>query len=1209
MTAHHEQILNNTYNLIIEVALCGAPLQSLAGVIADQFMSFGTASDEKLYSFDDLRWMVERQRNELGDLPSQIKRYPKFSTIFSGGHSALIVEEIEITVGEGEERNLMILRLSTVLEYRTDKWMVIHFHASTPDANTQEGEAWPIEEWKRRNKELQKMVAEKTADLIIKNRELEIEAALERVRARAMAMQSSEELKALIGTVFSELTKLDLVLIGAVIIIFDPETNSSRWWMVNSEAPSEPLSFFIKYHEHEPYLRFLHGWKNKNLQWQYDLKGSTKKEWDQFLFSETELALVPEHVRTSMMGSERVLLTSSFNNFGCLNIGTSEPLGQEQHDILLRFAKVFDLTYTRFNDLQKAEAQAREAQIEAALERIRATTMAMHKSDELLKTSLVLFEQFKQLGQHADQLTIGIINESDGVVEIYATVEGHQLPKIFRHPVTEPYVMNKIFNGWKAGKRCLVLEISAKELEAYNRFRNQLVGTEMFTTHVPPNQKRVIYASYFSRGMLAFGDSEQPAAETTDILDRFAKVFEQTYTRFLDLQKAEAQAKEAKIEASLERVRSKAMAMHSSQDLADTIGVFYHELQTFSITPRRCGVGLLNNETREGELFTWNTTEAGESLQLVGRLKMEGHPVLTAVYDHWQSQTEYHPVLRGNEIRDYYKVVRPQMHFPDYTYDEVQYGYFFFFKEGGVYAWTEKEMAEEELQIYRRFTSVLSLTYKRHKDLQHAEAQARKAQIEAAVERVRAKALAMNRSEDILQVVDALKKEVIGLNIPNVVAATIHLKEKDGRHRVWDLNSIEVSEGKLHFPIDVTYRLEDTDPQFFMRRVWSGREKYFVVVQDGGDIKRSVQWLRDNGLNSQAMETEAFVHATSIKNLYHPTVLLDNGRMSLDLLDPPEPEIEGILEKMGAAFDLSYKRFLDLQHAEAQSLQIKQEKERLEETLTNLRATQTQLIQSEKMASLGELTAGIAHEIQNPLNFVNNFSEVNVELFGEMKEELKKGNTTDAFEISEAIEQNLLKISQHGKRADAIVKSMLQHSRKTSGEKEPIDINALVNEYLLLSYHGFRAKDKSFNCKLETDFDTAVGKAHVIGQDIGRVLLNLLNNAFYALSEKKKKLGDEYEPLVIISTLQSKGFVSIRVKDNGFGIPKTVLDKIYQPFFTTKPTGQGTGLGLSLSYDIITKGHGGAMKVETEEGKGTEFILNIPQTQVPDNSMKKPGRN
>ena len=215
-----------------------------------------------------------------------------------------------------------------------------------------------------------------------------------------------------------------------------------------------------------------------------------------------------------------------------------------------------------------------------------------------------------------------------------------------------------------------------------------------------------------------------------------------------------------------------------------------------------------------------------------------------------------------------------------------------------------------------------------------------------------------------------------------------------------------------------------------------------------------------------------------------------------------------------------------------------------------------------------------------------------------MKEEFKKGNTTDAFEISEAIEQNLLKISQHGKRADAIVKSMLQHSRKTSGEKEPIDINALVNEYLLLSYHGFRAKDKSFNCKLETHFDPEAGKAAVIGQDIGRVLLNLFNNAFYAVSEKKRKLGDGYEPLVIISTLQSNGFVSIRIKDNGFGIPGNILDKIYQPFFTTKPAGQGTGLGLSLSYDIITKGHGGEMKVETEEGKGAEFILNIPKTGV-----------
>jgi signal transduction histidine kinase len=265
----------------------------------------------------------------------------------------------------------------------------------------------------------------------------------------------------------------------------------------------------------------------------------------------------------------------------------------------------------------------------------------------------------------------------------------------------------------------------------------------------------------------------------------------------------------------------------------------------------------------------------------------------------------------------------------------------------------------------------------------------------------------------------------------------------------------------------------------------------------------------------------------------------------------------------------------------------------LETTLTNLKSTQSQLVHSEKMASLGELTAGIAHEIQNPLNFVNNFSEVNTELIDEMQQELKTGNNNEAIAISNNIKENQEKINHHGKRADAIVKGMLQHSRSSSGVKEPTDINALADEYLRLAYHGLRAKDKSFNATMKTDFDESIGNINIIPQDIGRVILNLITNAFYTTNEKSKLDFDIYEPIVTVKTKKMGDKVEIKVRDNGNGIPQKVLDKIFQPFFTTKPTGQGTGLGLSLSYDII-KAHGGEMKVETKEGEFAEFIIRLP---------------
>lgn len=273
---------------------------------------------------------------------------------------------------------------------------------------------------------------------------------------------------------------------------------------------------------------------------------------------------------------------------------------------------------------------------------------------------------------------------------------------------------------------------------------------------------------------------------------------------------------------------------------------------------------------------------------------------------------------------------------------------------------------------------------------------------------------------------------------------------------------------------------------------------------------------------------------------------------------------------------------------------LRRQKEEINSTLTKLRATQAQLVQAEKMASLGELTAGIAHEIQNPLNFVNNFSEVSTELIDELGEEINNGSIAGIKLLMADIKVNLEKITHHGKRADAIVKNMLQHSRSSSGTKEPADINVLADEFLRLSYHGIRARDKNFNAELRTDFDRNIGKINIIPQDIGRVILNLITNALYTVAEKKRLLGDAYEPVVSVTTRKGKDKVEIKIRDNGMGIPQRIIDKIFQPFFTTKPTGDGTGLGLSLSYDIVTKGHGGEMKVDTKEGEYAEFTIALP---------------
>jgi len=385
-----------------------------------------------------------------------------------------------------------------------------------------------------------------------------------------------------------------------------------------------------------------------------------------------------------------------------------------------------------------------------------------------------------------------------------------------------------------------------------------------------------------------------------------------------------------------------------------------------------------------------------------------------------------------------------------------------------------------------------------------------------------------------------------------------------------------------------SYRLENYDPEW--REVTGQREAFYPKLPPGKYVFR-VKAANSHGIWNQ----EGISLAITVLPPWWQTpwafVLYGLAAIGMALL------VNRIMRRRVLAREQEKNRALELAHAR----EIEEAYHQLEESHETLKATQAQLIQSEKMASLGELTAGIAHEIQNPLNFVNNFADVNQELLQEMKEELSKGNPAEAASIADDVISNEARIAQHGRRADAIVKNMLQHSRAVSGEKEATDLNALADEYLRLAYHGLRAKDKTFNATLQTDFAPGLPTVPVVVQDIGRVLLNLFNNAFFAVQEKKKTAGTDYEPTVSVNTrllhptseITHPKLITITIRDNGSGIPDAFREKIFQPFFTTKPAGQGTGLGLSLSYDIV-KAHGGSIRVDTEAGQFTEFMVTIP---------------
>jgi len=377
-----------------------------------------------------------------------------------------------------------------------------------------------------------------------------------------------------------------------------------------------------------------------------------------------------------------------------------------------------------------------------------------------------------------------------------------------------------------------------------------------------------------------------------------------------------------------------------------------------------------------------------------------------------------------------------------------------------------------------------------------------------------------------------------------------------------------------------------------MLAFYKSTKKKISIVMKGAERKEWIRYCEEKSVPLRGYYGDVIPDRT-----YH-LYKFSNGAIGAATPGEISNENWRLLKRTASVFSLAYSRFKDLTQARLDLQNLKEEKKRAEEALRDLEATQEQLIHSEKMASLGELTAGIAHEIQNPLNFVNNFSEVSADLVDEMHEEIETGNIVEFKAITDDLKQNLEKIHHHGERASFIVKGMLEHSRTSEGNKELVDINALADEYLRLAYHGLRAKDKTFNAGFKTELDKNLPKIRVVAQDMGRVLLNLINNAFHTVSEKAKLGKSDYKPQVMVSTKRAGNEVVITVKDNGNGIPPEVKDKIFQPFFTTKPSGEGTGLGLSLSFDIISKGHGGKLKVETDKDSGSEFSIHLPSIEL-----------
>jgi signal transduction histidine kinase len=873
--------------------------------------------------------------------------------------------------------------------------------------------------------------------------------------------------------------------------------------------------------------------------------------------------------------------TQGHCKYGYIGFNHSRRATDEEKEIVVRFAKEFGRLYQRFLDIQKAESQAREAQIEGALERVRSKAMAMHSSDDLADTVEILYKELDTLQVHALRFGHAKVNSDTKIVELHTATDLGKVVgqlKLEGHPLLE-----KIYEHYLA-KEDLYYALQGAEMKSYYSILGRAID-------VPTPPMDTVQHGYF----FFLGDTANYAwsdkaldEEELKVYRRLITVLNLTYKRYEELKNAETQAREAQIEGALERVRSKTMAMHNSEDVGITVVTLFDEVLKLGLDKSiRCGIGILEGTE---QMETWSATSYpnGEVDLKVGKLDMTIHPLLVEVKNAWlNGKKGFNYELKGKEVAVYYDALNNAPEYPFHvdlkTLPNKTYHNSFVFSSGILFAFTENPISEDAVKVLNRFASVFGQTYRRYLDLQKAEEQARQATKQASLDRVRGQIASMRSTADLDSITPLIWDELTTLRVPFIRCGVFIINEATQIVNAYLSSPKGESLGVLNLPFTAS-TLTSASVEYWRQK---------KVLHQHWNREEFMAWT------TSLMEQGLLKNKASYQGTSEPPESLDLHFIPFDqgmLYVGSEAALSSfqidLVQALANAFSVAYARYEDF-------AELEKAKESVETTLNELKATQNQLVQSEKMASLGELTAGIAHEIQNPLNFVNNFSEVSKELLEEMMEEMEKGDMEEVKALVEDVIQNLEKIVHHGKRADGIVKGMLQHSRSSSGEKEPTDINILADEYLRLAYHGLRAKDKSFNASLETHFDESIGKVNLIAQDMGRVILNLITNAFYVVKEKKEKHPEGYEPTVTVITRKQGNQVVITVKDNGNGIPDAIKEKIFQPFFTTKPTGQGTGLGLSMSYDIVTKGHGGELKVVTEEGTGSEFTISLPLNQHP----------
>jgi signal transduction histidine kinase len=1108
------------------------------------------------------------------------------------------------------------IRISTFLHETPSGWKVVQQHGSLPDMRVQEGETLAIEKISRENVELRDAVKRRTAELEIKNRELEIEAALERVRTIAMGMQKPDDLLDVCRIISDQLELLKIGNIRNVQVAIIDELKKIYANYQYFSAYAKSVFEDIVYTDNKASSEMVRAMqKSANSFFIGSIKGDELhkfREWrkDHNQFPDPILDDLPE----------------TFYYFysigqGGLGLTTYQAINENELEIFKRFHLVFKLAYSRFMDIQKAEAQAREAQIEAAVERVRAQSMAMHHPDDLDKVNKELLTQLTRLEiSGLTGVSFYLIDQNEIVTVWDLSSPGNMTNPnsySFRYDSKKNPVLREFVEILKSTKEDYFILDYPKEklLLAIEEFKGiDLEVANMFANAVESGalQHQWNPAARITDGMLSIDLIIPPNSEIKTIVLKMAGAFNLAYQRFLDLQKAEAQAREAQIEASLERVRSLALGMRKSKEVGNVTDKLFEELNKLTGKIFGCTIAVVDEEKDRLELWRARTKIAVKPFETISfselmRIFEKNMPDWFPVFYKALSAKEKLLLMEDisekrrtqilNTVAEQYKYTEEEKSTLFKNTPEKFTTHFIFFNLGYLAIMTGEKYTDENLNVVRRFVDLFGFAYTRFLDLKKAEAQTREAQIEAALERVRSRSMAMQNSNELADLSYELVKQVHALGIDTWFCAFNIYHEDTGGSLEWGSN------------MQGTYEAYRTPREgVFLRYYQAGQRGETLLINEIGKDECPAHYdflCSLPGVGEQLLKMKDAGIPFPVSQIDH--VAYFKYGYIIFITFEPAPTSHDIFKRFAKIFEQTYTRFLDLQKAEAQAVRaekdliaIKTARQKAEETLSELKAIQTQLIQQEKLASLGQLTAGIAHEIKNPLNFVNNFSDVSLEMIDEALEELTKtsqdDNTAETAAILADIKANLAKIHEHGTRADGIVKSMLLHSRGGDGKMEPTPLNPLVKEYVNLAFHGMRAGEEPIDVDIDLKLDEGVGDIPLVAEDFSRVILNLCNNAFDAMRShgaERSAHGEPYSPKLTVRTKPDGGKVMIEIEDNGPGIPDEIKDKILQPFFTTKKGTQGTGLGLSITNDIV-KAHGGELKIKTEARNGSVFWIALP---------------